>query len=516
MRARIFENNMNENQKRKNRFLTSIFWKISAIFLLTLLVLSVIYLYISVYTAEMYFQEAGQKLNAEVAPHIADENKCFINGEANEEVLKEVFHDVMVINPSIEVYLLNTEGKILTYFAPDKVIKLDYVPLDPIKEFIEVGTSTFVMGVDPKNETVMKGFSASEVYEDSVLMGYMYVILGGEEYENATQFVFGSYMLRLGLRSMTITLVAAALFSLIALAFITRNLSKIIYVTRKFKEGDLNARIKFKSSGELGEFADSFNEMADTIVSNIEEMKTMDNLRRELVANVSHDLRTPLATIQGYIETILMKADTLSEEDKKKYMQTIFSSTERLKNLVEELFELSKLEARETVPNPEPFSIAELVQDVQQKNLIIAEPKKIDLSLKFSYDLPLVYADIGMMEKVLQNLLDNAIKFTPEGGNITISLSPQDEEILLSVKDTGAGINSKDLSHIFDRYQKAERTNMHDNVGLGLGLAIVKKILEVHNIAIDVKSAEGKGTSFSFKIPIYKGKPVLSKEAEIG
>ncbi|MFC2094013.1 ATP-binding protein [Bacteroidota bacterium] len=515
MRAKIFEEIMKANQRKKNRFFTSIFWKISAIFLVTLLVLSVIYLYISVYTAEMYFQETGQKLNAEVAPHIAAENKCFVNGEANEEALKEVFHDVMIINPSIEVYLLNPEGKILTYFAPNKIIKLDYVPLDPIKEFLEVGTSTFVMGVDPKNEKVMKGFSASEVYEDSVFMGYIYVILGGEEYESATQFVFGSYMLRLGVRSMAITLIAAALFSLIALAFITRNLSKIIYVIRKFKDGDLNARIKLKGGDELGEFADSFNEMADTIVSDIEEMKTMDNLRRELVANVSHDLRTPLATIQGYIETILMKADSISDEDKKKYMQTIFSSTERLKNLVEELFELSKLEARETVPNPEPFSIAELVQDIQQKNLIIAEPKKIDLSLEFPFDLPLVYADIGMMEKVLQNLLDNAIKFTPINGNITISLFPEKEEIFLSVKDTGAGINSTDLPHIFDRYQKAERTSMHDNVGLGLGLAIVKKILEVHNILIDVKSAKGEGTSFSFKIPIFKGNPVLSKETEL-
>jgi signal transduction histidine kinase len=515
MRAKKSEVIMKKNQRRKNRFFTSIFWKISAIFLVTLLVLSVIYLFISVYTAEMYFQETGQKLNAEVAPHIAAENKCFINGEANEEALKEVFHDVMVINPSIEVYLLNTEGKILTYFAPNKIIKMDYVPLDPIKEFLEVGASTFVMGVDPKNESVMKGFSASEIYEDSVFMGYIYVILGGEEYENATQFVFGSYMLRLGVRSMAITLIGAAIISLIALALITRNLSKIINVIRKFKDGDLNARIKLKGGGELGEFADSFNEMADTIVSNIEEIKTMDNLRRELVANVSHDLRTPLATIQGYIETILMKADSISDEDKKKYMQTIFGSTERLKNLVEELFELSKLEARETVPNPEPFSIAELVQDIQQKNLIIAEPKKIDLSLEFPFDLPLVYADIGMMEKVLQNLLDNAIKFTPMGGNITISLLPQKEEIFLSVKDTGTGINSNDLPHIFDRYQKTERTTMQDNVGLGLGLAIVKKILEVHDISIDVKSAKGKGTSFSFKIPIFKSKPELSKKVEL-
>jgi signal transduction histidine kinase len=493
------------SQKSKHSFFNSLFWKIGATFLVTLIVLSVVYLYISVYTAEMYFQEASQKLNAEVAPHIADENRCFINGKANDEVLKDVFHDVMVINPSIEVYLLDTEGKILTYFAPNKIIELEYVPLEPLKDFINAKEASFFMGVDPKNTDVMKGFSASEVYEDSVFRGYIYVILGGEEYENATQFVFGSYMLRLGVRSMTITLIAAAIISLISLAFITRNLRRIVLVIRRFKEGDLRARVKLKGKGEISEFADSFNEMADTIVRNIEEMKTMDNLRRELVANVSHDLRTPLATIQGYIETILIKADSLSEQERKNYMETIFSSTERLKNLVEE---------RESNPNPEPFSIAELVQDVQQKNLVFAEPKKIELKLDFPYDLPVVNADIGMMEKVLQNLLDNALKFTPQGGKITISLTPEKQDILVSVKDNGRGISPDALPHIFDRYQKAERTTANENEGLGLGLAIVKKILEVHNIEIKVESSKESGTVFSFKVPIDKSRKTVQEEVE--
>ena len=503
-----------KKDKEKHSFFNSLFWKIGATFLITLFVLSVVYLYISVYTAEMYFQEASQKLNAEIAPHIADENRCFINGEANEEVLKDVFHDVMIINPSIEVYLLNTEGKILTYFAPNKIIELEYVPLEPIQEFIKVKDESFVMGVDPKNASIMKGFSASEVYEDSIFRGYIYVILGGEEYENAAQFVFGSYMLRLGVRSMSITLIAAAIFSLISLAFITRNIRRIVFVIRRFKEGDLSARVKLKGKGEISEFANSFNEMADTIVRNIDEMKTMDNLRRELVANVSHDLRTPLSTIQGYIETILIKADTLSEEEKKNYLETIFSSTERLKNLVEELFELSKLDARESKPTPEPFSIAELVQDVQQKNLIIAKPKNIDLSLEFPFDLPLVTADIGMMEKVLQNLLDNALKFTPNGGKITISLGSRKDDVLVSIKDDGQGISPDALPHIFERYQKAERTSSVDNEGLGLGLAIVKKILEVHEINIDVKSTKDTGTVFSFKVPIFKAKQTIENKFE--
>ena len=244
--------------------------------------------------------------------------------------------------------------------------------------------------------------------------------------------------------------------------------------------------------------------MADTIVRNMEDIKTMDNLRRELVANVSHDLRTPLATIQGYLETILIKADSLSEEEKKNYLQTILKSTERLKKLVDELFELSKLEAREEKPKPESFSLAELAQDVQQKNLIFAETKKIELKTNFSYDLPIAYADIGMMERVIQNLLENAIKFTPEGGKIELKLKQDDENIIVSVQDSGEGIKPAELPYIFDRYNRGKRIGLKSNEGLGLGLAIVKKILEVHNIEIKVESEEGKGTTFSFKVPIYK------------
>lgn len=461
------------------------------------------------FTAEMYFQEANQKLNADIAPHIASENQAFIDGKANEQILKSVFHNVMIINPSIEVYLLDTNGKILTFYAPDKKIKLDRVPLNQVKKFISTKGEEFTLGVDPKNPGAEKVFSAAPVYEKGKLMGYIYVILASEEYESTMHFLFGSYILRLGLRSMGITLAAAVLITLIALGFIVGNIKKIAAVIRDFKNGNLSARIKKKRKDELGEFTDTFNEMADTIVQNMEDLKTMDNLRRELVANVSHDLRTPLATMQGYLETILIKANSLSEEEKTKYLQTIFKSTERLRKLVDELFELSKLEAREKKPKPEPFSIAELLQDVHQKNLILAEAKKIELKTNFPYDLPLAYADIGMMERVLQNLIDNAIKFTPQGGNIVLQLKKENNDIIISISDSGEGIVDSELSHIFDRYNRSKRTESND--GLGLGLAIVKKILEVHSIEINVESKKNIGTTFSFKVPVYKKSSIAKK-----
>ncbi|HVO75184.1 MAG TPA: hypothetical protein VMT35_14235, partial [Ignavibacteriaceae bacterium] len=136
-------------KNRITRFFHSIIWKIGTVFLLILLILSVIYTYISAFTAEMYFQEANQNLNAEVALHIASEADYFINGKINDSVLKNTFHNVMVINPSLEVYLLDNNGKILSYYAPNKIIKMKSVPLEPINEFLSKKGKAFVMGPDP-------------------------------------------------------------------------------------------------------------------------------------------------------------------------------------------------------------------------------------------------------------------------------------------------------------------------------------------------------------------------------
>ena len=229
----------------------------------------------------------------------------------------------------------------------------------------------------------------------------------------------------------------------------------------------------------------------------------MDNLRRELVANVSHDLRTPLAAIHGYTETILMKSDTMEKKERKEHLQTRLTSTERLKKLVEELFELSKLEARETKPNLEAFQLSELAHDIRQKKLILAESKNITLTLDTPHDLPLVKADIGMIEKVFQNLIDNALKFTPNDGTIMIRLTDETDNIKVSISDSGIGISKDQIPHIYDRFHQGGKGEKKSK-GLGLGLAIVKKILEVHGVDIAISSTPNKGTTFTFEIPIYQ------------
>lgn len=483
------------------KFFRSLYWKISATFLAILLVLSVVYMYIIAFSAEMYFQEANQRLSIPIAQRLLRHYQPVVNHQLDSARLEEIYTIQKLFNPSIEVYVLDTAGQVISHCPSNTKVCRMFVSIQPVKKFVMEKKPSFLMGDDPKYEMEEKTFSAAEILDGERVIGYLYVVLGSEEFDNNFKMLAGSYILRIGTRSMTISLFAAAMIGLISLLFITKNLRMIVRTVKDFQSGNHSARIRQLSTGELNELAVSFNEMADTIKRNIEEIKTMDNLRRELVANVSHDLRTPLATIHGYIETLLIKAETLDRAEREKYLKTVLSSTDRLNKLVDELFELSKLDAKQTRPNPEPFSISELVQDIGQKYFIIADKKGIRFQCSIPRDLPLIVADIALIDRVIQNLVDNAIKFTPVNGEVKIELQNFSHSVEVKIIDTGAGIAEDDIPHIFDRYNKGSQKNLFQEDGAGLGLAIVKKILEVHNLTIDVVSKEHEGTAFSIKLP---------------
>ena len=279
------------------------------------------------------------------------------------------------------------------------------------------------------------------------------------------------------------------------------NCTDNIFYTTNFN----NQGIRQKSmKGELANLSYTFNNMADTILKNIDELKEVDSLRWELIANVSHDLRSPLSVIHGYIETMLMKEDKLSSAERQKYLQIILDSSERLNNLVSDLFELSKLEARQIQLKKEPFFINELMIDAAQQFNVLADKKHIEIKSDISTTLPMVKADISLMERVIQNLLSNAIQYTPEKGNIVLNVKQVKDNIEVNIENTGKGISAEELPNIFERYYKVSKD--HSIVkGTGLGLAIVKKILDIHNIPINVKSTPSKFTSFSFMIPVFQG-----------
>jgi len=485
----------------------TLFWKISGIFLCLLILLGVGYMFITSYYTNRYFQEANQQVNKDLAIYARDHVKTFnADGEVDTIAIQQIMSSMMIINPSVEVYLLNPSGKILTYVAPYKKVKLEKVGLEPIKEFIASENPSCILGDDPRNPGGEKVFSAAPILsEDKILQGYYYVILAGEEQSSVTSMLFNSYMLSIGTKFFFVTLFAALLIGLLGVWFLTRNLRDIVDTVRRFKEGDHSARIDSRGKGELTVLANTYNEMADTLVRNIDELKAVENLRRELTANVSHDLRTPLAIMQGYVETMMIKKDTISEEERERYLKIIFSSSEKMGKLIAQLFEYSKLEAQQVKPKKEPFFLSDLVQDVFQKYEILAKEKNIKMDLKTSPSLPMVFADVSLVERVLQNLIDNAIKFTPEGGKISMELSEKNHQIAVKISDTGPGIPEAEQSYIFERYHRLKTGEAKDNgSGAGLGLAIVKKILEIHSATIEVINRPEQGASFLFSLPVYQ------------
>jgi signal transduction histidine kinase len=291
---------------------------------------------------------------------------------------------------------------------------------------------------------------------------------------------------------------------LLVIWLITKGLRQVIEAVRRFKEGDRKARIENPGGSDLALLATTFNGMADTIEANIEELKSVENLRRELIANVSHDLRTPLAIMQGYVETLLMK-DDLPPEERRRYLQITLDSSEKLSRLIAQLFEYSKLEAKQIQPQKEPFFIGELAQDVFQKYQILARKKGIQLTLDQPQKLPLVFADVALVERVVQNLMDNALKFTPAGGEVKIVLREAEKHVEVRIADTGPGIPESEQSAIFERYRKASASSTNQTGGAGLGLAIAKKILELHDASIRVQSRLNEGTAFMFRLPAYGG-----------
>lgn len=480
----------------------SLYWRISAAFMIILAMVGLAYIYITARSSSIYFEQVNQNLNWNTARDISAHSSPFTNSKVNDTGIAEMFHNIMMINPGLEVYLLDKEGNILSYYAPEKKIALQKVNLIPILEFIRSGGNKLIRGDDPRQPGAQKVFSVAPVWSNGRLGGYIYVVLTGEQYDSVINYLWSNYMLELGSKSMVATFIFALVIGLIVIRVVTKNLRKVIEVMHKFRQGDLDARIKVQTTGDIKELSNIFNEMADILTNNIEKLKEVEVLRRELIANISHDLRTPISIIHGYTETLQMKDDTLVNEDRKNYLNTIYTNTQKLEKLVNELFELSKLEANQVQPVREPFFVSELVSDICNKYHLVAKEKGIVLHTELFRELHPVFADLSLIERVVQNLIDNALKFTPVGGRILIQTSKGKNGIEVSVCDTGIGIADTEKEFVFERYYKGHNPGRHQN-NTGLGLAIAKKIIDLHDSSLVLQSQLNKGSSFAFELPFY-------------
>lgn len=489
--------------------LRSLYAKLAGVLLGLLFLVGIALVFITIYSTGMYQQEVNQKLNRTLAELIVSEKIVMRDNLVNEEALKDIFHMLMVINPSIEVYLLDPQGNILAFSAEPGKVKRSKIDLGPVRKFLEGKEPFPILGNDPRSLKGSKVFTAARVPREGPIEGYLYVILGGEIYDSVLQKLKGSYIFRISMWVTVLILLVAALAGLIIFACLTRRLRRLSLAMKAYSGGsslsgiDLSHLPRGDPSDELDLLSVTFTEMADRIEKQLDSLKRADSLRRELVANVSHDLRTPLATLRGYLETLQMRDDKMAPGERRKYLDVAIGHCVRLNKLVENLFELATLEAADISVRREPFSPGELVQDVVQKYSIAAAEKKINIKTNIGEDIPFVHADIGLIERVLENLIDNALRYTPEHGDIRIVLTPLNGNVDVSVSDTGPGIPEEELPRIFERFYRVDEARKDASRHSGLGLAIAKKIVDLHNSSIRVESVVNEGTTFTFSVPVY-------------
>jgi signal transduction histidine kinase len=239
--------------------------------------------------------------------------------------------------------------------------------------------------------------------------------------------------------------------------------------------------------------------MAKRIDEQWQRLTRQDQQRREFIANISHDLRTPLTSLHGYLETLSVKSEQLSDEERNRYLNIALVQSRKVGRLAQELFELARLEYGVVKPQKEPFSMGELVQDVYQKFELTAETRHLILRADISPGIPLVNADLALIERVMTNLLDNAIRFTPDYGTIEIRLWQQKEKVVVQLNDSGPGIAAELKEDLFIR--PSILSTGRKRAG-GLGLMIVKRILELHGSNIALIEQPGKGACFEFSVPL--------------
>lgn len=485
--------------------LNTLYKKLSAILFAVLCVVGAFAFALVLYATDMYQQEVTQRLNKELAEHILTEELLLQDGSVDQRALKQIIHMLMVINPSIEVYLLDQQGKILAYSAPQGKVKRQFVNIHPVKDFITSARRLPFFGDDPRDFARKKIFSAAPISSEKGLQGYVYVILASEAFDSAAAMIKDSYIMRYSIAALFVTLLVAMFFGLVLFSVTTRRITRLSSVMTSFLSDDTDPNnTRYPTPEILRDEVDllgkNFNSMADRIRQQMEELKQNDAKRRELIANVSHDLRTPLTSLHGYIETLLMKEKDLTEEERRDYLKTAANHSNQLNRLIGELFELAKLDSVETLLNIEPFSLAELAQDIAHSFKLPAEKQHIKIKTELDSGVPFAYGDIALIQRVLENLIDNALRHTPKGGEISISLSAQKNNIVVRVSDTGCGIKQEDVPHIFDRFYRSTKSRENVDFHSGLGLAIVKRILALHGSDISADSTVDKGTTFTFQL----------------
>lgn len=408
-------------------------------------------------------------------------------------------------NPELDLFLLDADGTVLPHFYLGNRILMSSVDLKPIHAFQRFG-SMFelpIRGDSPAEHNSRRIISVAPLKIGSK-QGYLYLVLQNERGDVASAVFRENTFILITIALLSGAIIVVGLLGLALFYGLAKRLFILTGVLEKIEAGDLSVRSSEKSLDEIGRMARALNRMSDAVVKNIAALSEKDRLRRELVANVSHDLATPASLITNYTELLLMSDDALPPAKRRDYHETVLRNAQSLNLLLSDLNELSKLDAKDLEANLTAISIRELLQDIAR----MFQPKAEQLSITIvveTGDLAPALGDQQLLERVLINLVANALRHTPSGGEVQLRGQRIGEAIRIEVADTGEGIPAHMIDRVFERFFQQDLPEQSKGakrrVGLsGLGLAIVRRIIELHSSTISVRRGQPNGTIFSFDL----------------
>jgi len=298
--------------------------------------------------------------------------------------------------------------------------------------------------------------------------------------------------------------IAAVIIALIVAYFVSRSITlpirQVKETAQQIARGDFSRRVRIKSKGELGELAESLNTMADELQQKMENLKQLDRVRTDFVANVSHELKTPLTLIKGYIETLQSKAIN-DKEKTDKFISIIKEHSDRLGYTIDDLLSLSELELSKDCVNRTKLDLKEVIDEISLGFGQALAEKKHSLTVRTQGDDFSIQADRNKIEQAFVNLIDNSIKYTKESGRIEVLLRDEGQTVCVTVQDNGIGIPKEHRDRVFERFYRVDKARSRELGGTGLGLSIVKHIVLAHNGKIAIESEPNRGTKVSVTFP---------------
>ena len=496
----------------------TIFRKLVAVLLLFGLLMSLIFGMIMRYSHDVYHQESQQRFHADMATRFATLAGWTASGWADPRAVTKAFAKLVAANPQFHVFILDRNGLVLSHYPDAMPLNSTHISMQPIDRMLQPAAQLPILGEDPVGTRSPEIFSVTRLQGDSRPERYLYVTLHSEEHDETSEGLRLSYVTREGIWLIVASLLLAFTGGLLSLHFVVRPLKQLVATMDGFREnhfkGDVSGSKKpMSSSDEIDILSATFYKMADQMQAQMREIEQADASRREFIANVSHDLRTPLSSIRGYLDTLALKNDALTSEERQQYLQIALNQARSLSQLIDTLFYLTKLDSGQIALQPEQFRIDEMVLDVVQKFAPQAQNKNIRLNAEAYGSLPFVCADLGLIERALSNLIDNALRHTPTGGVVQLCLQHSDGKVWVSVIDSGSGIAEADLPHIFERFYRGDIARGDSAVNAGLGLSIVQRIVDMHGETVEASNTTEQGALFRFSLRcMHRGDAPCTRE----